>query len=190
MSDVLRPWKLRDLTDEEADWVRESERRLAEYRERLSDLSDDEFVSVGRVRIGLLDGDLAPLAEHIRSGFSIDGVIARQLLSAIEANDIDQGYRLQLKGRKSNQRPFSQLFTIHLQKLRIGRFIARRKERAGQGQHEAILADAANHFGISQKSAEAAFTYLGKALRYEAGEFAKVDFWGAMAEVEERWPNE
>lgn len=146
---------------------------------------DDEHRAQARYLAwkGLVNGDLAGLRDFIRQGYDIDRELAADIADAIDGNHA--GYQIKIHGRGRGHKGFVDKVEIQDRKIRIALFVERRKARAGRGQSDAIIAEAAQYFGVSAKTVEAVWTWWG---RLERGEIS--DFLGCVQSVEEQYPNE
>lgn len=115
---------------------------------------------------GLLDGDLLPLAAHIRAGFALDTVLAEQLADAIEGPD-DEGFVLKMTGPKGHVK-FSESDRIGRRNWDMVIAVWMRQKAASEagerGVYASILIEVAQEFGVSESTLKAALAEARSAI--------------------------
>ncbi|MCT2400603.1 hypothetical protein [Novosphingobium mangrovi (ex Huang et al. 2023)] len=121
-----------------------------------------------RIEIGLKDGNLKPLAEHLRRGFPLPQKIAEMIADVIERRP---GAVCSITARKAKRgRQPDPLGQKREEYLQIGRVVDRAINSANHGEYEAALLQAAEGLGIGRtKAYQAHQTFLGH-LKEVAGE--------------------
>jgi hypothetical protein len=151
MDEELRRIIEKHLSAAEADWP---DRIVIELKPQ----SDAERRSRGKASNGLLDGDLRPLAAHIRAGFSVDSLLAEQLADAIEGPD-DEGFTLKMVAPKGHM-IFSERDRLYRRNADIALAVWLRHKAAieagERGTYAAIIMEVAGEFGVSEGTVKTA----------------------------------
>lgn len=152
--------------------------------------SRSESILFARAYVGLMNGDLDPLARYIRAGLPVNRDLAELLASSIDglgrisAPSILPRYRIRMTG-KPGQRSISQDRDSHLQKLEIGYYIWQDLSSANRGEFEGVILDAMGKFSRSRTVVTDAYTYFRHAMDNANG-----DFLGDLAQLPTRNPDE
>lgn len=105
-------------------------------------------------RAGLWSGDLQPLAEYLRSGFEIHGMVRREIAKAIDGGP-EQLFHLKLakEGKPGPGNPIATMRGI-FRDLQIYAYVA--EKSAAEPQMESVIAAAQSDFGLKRSSVMAA----------------------------------
>jgi hypothetical protein len=114
--------------------------------EQHRDLTPEEDALAMRAYSGLLQGNLEPLAEYLRTGAPFDFIFRREIVEAIEGG---REFRLEL--RKQTTGPGNVVTRLQTQwrDMQIGLYIQKRLPNLNN-QLEAAVADAMEHFGAKR----------------------------------------
>lgn len=126
---------------------------------------------------GLEDGDLSPLAKHVRAGFPIDALLAEKLANMIQGKP-SEAFVLKATGRQRGQRTMSTQRAAERRKLEIAFFVRRHPDRCAGGQYEAVIAAACANFGVSRSTVTEACQFYEAVL---AGKIAPQSDWVGIA---------
>lgn len=108
---------------------------------------------MSHVAAGIVDGNLQPLADYFRAGFTeIEPALARELADMIDSQEAYTLYRIQAVGRRRGEIGWSAASDFHHRKLEIGVFMEDRVRRYGRGGYEAALADTKQRFEIGSSA--------------------------------------
>lgn len=101
---------------------------------------------------GLRDGNLAPLASHLRSGLTLPQFVADEIADMIEGNGVF--FNIVTKGRKPGQDGWSDKLSFERQRMVIGVFFEGRIRALGRGGFEAALQETMDRFSIGATAAK------------------------------------
>jgi len=130
------------------------------------DWSDDQKAAMGRVAGAIVDGDLQPLADYFRAGYlEIESSLALELADMIDDQEGFTPFRLKAVGRSKRPGGWSTWMELHDRKMAIGVYIERELKRSPRGSYEGVIQDACDQFGVSDKTAERALSYVRKHMK-------------------------
>ncbi len=130
----------------------------------------------GRVWRGLLDGDLAPLAEYLRAGHYLDQEQATILADMIEQRE-ESLFHIEVKARRRGQRTWTALSDSHEEKMLIGVYVEEQLRSAPKGQYDAVIKEAAEKkFKVGTTRVKDCLAYMRKTMA-EAETAPGLDTW-------------
>jgi hypothetical protein len=145
---------------------------------------DEQKDFVGRVRNGLGDGNLQPLADYLRAGHYIFPNLASVIADYIEGKDVP--FRIITKGAKPGQKGMKKTIAEDHRNMRIGVFMEAQVRQNGKGGYEAALSTTRKRFAPAGKEE------LGKATvekhhkrvrdQIKAGSFPGYDLFDVLLE--------
>lgn len=117
-------------------------------RHRRVDAGEEAFAS--RALVGLMNGDLEPLVDYLRSGYELHGMIADLLADMIEGGHSGVNYRIEARpdGRAVQRRRTA------LRDYQIATFSY--EQQGAGGSVEGAIQATMDHFGISRSKVMAA----------------------------------
>lgn len=121
----------------------------------------DEMESETRAFVALMNGDLQPIADHIRKYDGVPKSIAMIIADAISGEE-NVPIRLTAKRSYPGAKNWTDQSADHQRKMEIGFFIQDSLNNCGKGEYEAVIADAKIKFGISATTAAKALSYIRK----------------------------
>lgn len=103
---------------------------------------------MGRVAAGLVTGDLSPLADYFRAGYTdIDEVIALELADMIGGGDGHMPYRIETKSRTKRPGGIAKEAQDRRRIMAIGVWVEREIRASPRGAYEGIIDEACERFG-------------------------------------------
>lgn len=106
---------------------------------------------MGKVAAGLVDGDLMPLAEYFRAGYTkIDSSLCIELADMIGGGDDDMPYRLVAISRTKRPGTYSQRMQESFRQMMIGVWVERELRSSPRGAYEGIIDEARDRFSAGK----------------------------------------
>ncbi|GAB5350753.1 hypothetical protein [Qipengyuania sp. 483] len=128
---------------------------------KFSDWSDPQQKAMGRVAAGLVEGDLTPLADYFRSGFTeIESALAKELADMIDGEEAYTPYRLEAIARRKGYQGWSNSLNAHDRKMEIGVFMKARVEEIGRGGYESASSETMAKFDVSARTVASSYSYV------------------------------
>lgn len=139
--------------------------------------SEEQKDFVGRVREGLCDGDLQPLADYLRAGHYVFPNLATTIADAIEGKDMP--FRMYMKGTTRSPLNTTQRFEYDSKRLQIGVFAEKQMQHHGAGKTKVAIGEAMDRFDVRKTVVTEALAEVRKILDKAAPEF-RDEVWKSL----------
>lgn len=127
----------------------------------LADFGERAIWSLALVESGLLAADLAPLASHLRGGFTIPQSLADKIADALEGSP-DALCKITAKRLKAGR---TQDRSKHARHAEIAWAAYRRLSGMQRGEYDAHISEVAEQFGVSKTTVESALRDFSEKVR-------------------------
>lgn len=134
--------------------------------------------------LGLMGGDLKPLAVYIRAVGDLDPVLANDLASQI-LNDVHNhsGYVVEIRAARRGFKPYLARMDTLRKKLELGLFVEKYRKDHPSEKYDAVIAFACEKFKVERSTAAAALAYV-ESIRERGFPSTDVQWAGAFEVLE------
>ena len=121
------------------------------------------MTDLGPIANALLDGKTKPLADWLRKGRPLDWATAMLLANMLDPQRgrVLTPFRLEVKGRKTNQKGHSETMAAYDRKIEIGGYVEDALRVPG-AYYEEVVTDARKRFKVGRTTVTEALAYFRK----------------------------